>query len=313
MRLTCRRRTFVWLGGMICGLAILSFGGRAVADDVRVVVWDEQQPKQKAAYENFLGNQIADHLQSRPGLKVKSVCLADPQQGLGNDVLDNCDVLIWWGHVRQREISAEKGRDIVRRIKAGELSLLTLHSAHWSTPFVEAMYERSREDALGKLSAEDRKKAELKEIFPKPYSAPKHGAPLTPSATYQRAADGHMVVTLKLPNCCFPLYRVKGEPSHFKTLLPEHPIAQGIPAKFTIEHTEVYGEPFHVPQPDAVVFEERWDAGEWFRNVMIWKLGRGRVIYFRPGHEPYPIFKQPVPLKILENSARWLGTKPDRP
>ena len=41
--------------------------------DIRVVVWDEQQPRQKAAYENFLGNAIADHLKTKPGLKVRSV------------------------------------------------------------------------------------------------------------------------------------------------------------------------------------------------------------------------------------------------
>ncbi len=303
-----RRRQITILAGCVSfSLAILALGRYAAADDVRVVVWDEQQPAQKAAYDNFLGNEIAKHLQGRPGLQVKSVCLADDEQGLSDDVLDNCDVLVWWGHVRQREISVEKGRDIVRRIKAGQLSLLTLHSAHWSRPFIEAMFERSREDALAKLSPEDRAKAELKEIPPRLYSAPKADAPLTPSATYERAVDGHTVVTLKLPNCCFPLYRVKGEPSHFKTLLPEHPIARGVPAKFTIERTEVYGEPFHVPKPDAVVFEERWDAGEWFRNVMIWQLGKAHVVYFRPGHEPYPIFKQEETLRILENAVRWLG------
>ena len=43
------------------------------AADIRVVVWDEQQPRQKAAYENFLGNSIANHLKTQPGLKVRSV------------------------------------------------------------------------------------------------------------------------------------------------------------------------------------------------------------------------------------------------
>src|SRR4051794_14061530 len=40
---------------------------------VRVVVWDEQQPQQKPAYDNFLGNAIADYLKSRPGFTVRSV------------------------------------------------------------------------------------------------------------------------------------------------------------------------------------------------------------------------------------------------
>ena len=49
---------------------------------VRVVVWDEQQPQQKQAYDNFLGNAIADHLKSKPGFTVRSVNLDDPEQGL---------------------------------------------------------------------------------------------------------------------------------------------------------------------------------------------------------------------------------------
>ena len=54
---------------------------------IRVVVWDERQPQQKQAYENFLGNTIAEHLRSQPGLSVESVALDDPEQGLAEDVL----------------------------------------------------------------------------------------------------------------------------------------------------------------------------------------------------------------------------------
>jgi len=64
------------------------------AADLRVVVWDEQQPRQKQAYENFLGNAISGHLKTRPGIKVRSVKQDDPNKGIGADVLDNCDVLI---------------------------------------------------------------------------------------------------------------------------------------------------------------------------------------------------------------------------
>ena len=69
----------------------------------------------------------------------------------------------------------------------------------------------------------------------------------------------------------------------------------------------MYNEPFHVPPPDEVVFEERWAPGEWFRSGSVWKIGRGRVFYFRPGHELYPVFKQPMCLKLIENAVRWLG------
>src|SRR5205823_10768961 len=81
----------------------------ARAEPIRVLVWDEQQPAQRKAYPNHLGNEIAEHLRSRPGLSVHSVRQDDPGQGLAEEALEKCDVLIWWGHVRQREIKPELG------------------------------------------------------------------------------------------------------------------------------------------------------------------------------------------------------------
>ncbi len=72
----------------------------------------------------------------------------------------------------------------------------------------------------------------------------------------------------------------------------------------------MYDEPFHVPDPDEVIFEERWPTGEWFRSGMVWTIGKGRVFYFRPGHETFPVYKQPLPLKVITNAVRWLATGP---
>jgi len=296
----------------IVGSVVLS-GVRmpAMADErarpIRVVVWDEQQPAQKQAYENFLGNAIAEYLKQRPGLSVKSVRLDDPEQGLSKATLDSCDVLIWWGHVRQGEIKRETGQQLVERIKQGHLSMISLHSAHWSIPFIEAMNERTIADALGSLSDEERTVAKVIPIRPERYSAPKSDDPLTPSFEKMTQTDGSIVLKVKLPNCCFPSYRSDGKPSRVRTLLTNHPIAQGVPAQFNIPHTEMYDEPFHVPAPDEVIFEERWDSGERFRSGAVWKINRGRVFYFRPGHETFDVYKQPETLLIIENAVRWLG------
>jgi trehalose utilization protein len=91
-------------------------------------------------------------------------------------------------------------------------------------------------------------------------------------------------------------------------LKPEHPIARGLPATFELAATEMYDEPFHVPPPDEVVLEERWATGEWFRSGAVWKVGNGRVFYFRPGHETYPVFKDANALKVVENAVVWLGS-----
>ncbi len=274
---------------------------------IRVVVWDEQQPAQKQAYEDFLGNEIAGYLKKQPGLSVTSRRHDEPNHGISDEVLDRCDVLIWWGHVRQREIKTEEGQRIVRRIKDGKLAFLALHSAHWSTPFIEAMNERTIADALAKLSPEERKSARVEAIRPEKYAAPGRNDPLTPSVERQKDADGTLVLKIKLPNCCFPAYRADGKPSHVRVLLPRHPLAKGLPEKFDIPHTEMYDEPFHVPAPDEVVFEERWDSGERFRSGAVWRVGKGQVVYFRPGHETFDVYKQPETLQIIENAVRWLG------
>jgi trehalose utilization protein len=280
-----------------------------VEKPIRVVVWDEQQPQQKQVYENFLGNAIADHLKKGPGLSVKSVRLADEQQGLGDEVLDNCDVLVWWGHVRNAEVTPETGRKIVERIKAGKLSLIALHSAHWSAPFVEAMRERTTQDALKALTPDQRARVQISYVYPKRFVVPKRTDPLTPSVKKETGPEGAIKLEITLPNCVFPAYRADGKPSHVKTLLPDHPIAAGVPREFDVPQTEMYDEPFHVPAPDAVIFEEHWVQGEHFRSGCLWDVGKGKVFYFRPGHEIYPVYKQEAPLKIIENAVRYLGSQ----
>ncbi len=274
---------------------------------LKVVVWDERQPAQKQAYENFLGNRIADHLKTLPGLSVQSVALDDPAQGLSDEILGDCHVLIWWGHVRQAEVAPEVGIRIVDRIKQGKLALIALHSAHWSTPFIEAMNERSRQD-LARLGPPSASTLEIPP--PKRNTVPGDNDRLTPYVQTRKFPDGKVARDLHLPICCFPAYRNDGKPSYLRVLKPEHPIVQGVPASgFTIPHEEMYNEPFHVPEPDEVILEERWETGEWFRGGMLWTLGKGKVFYFRPGHETYPTYQQEYPLMIVANAVNWLGAQ----
>lgn len=275
---------------------------------IRVLVWDEQQPAQKTAYPAFLGNQIAAHFKTIPGFEVTSVNLSDPEQGLTKDAIESADVVIWWGHIRQKEVSDERAQAIVDRIKTGKLGLIALHSAHFAKPFTYAMNERAIDDALKTLSDEQRKTVTIKKQTFKPWGPPKADDPLTPSHTL-KTDGGAVELTVTLPNCCFPSWRADGAPGHMTTLLPEHPIAKGLPAKFDVPNTEMYNEPFHVPTPDAVVFEEKWDKGERFRSGMVWNVGKGRVFYFRPGHETYRVYHEALPLQVLVNAARWMGGK----
>jgi trehalose utilization protein len=281
---------------------------KAQEKTIEVVIWDEQQPKQKDVYPNFLGNHIADYLAKQSQLSVSSVNINSPQQGLSKEVLDNCDVLIWWGHIRQFEITPEKGEQVVKRIKSGQLSLITLHSAHWSTPFVEAMDERTRMNAEKLFASKETQKVEYTYVPPtERYTTPEKDSLLTPSYYPRKFPDGKTTVKVHLPLCCFPGNRADGKPSYINILKPDHPIVKDIPRRFTVEQTEMYDEPFHVPEPDEVIFEERWPTGEWFRSGSVWNIGKGKVFYFRPGHETYNVFHNPLVLKIIENAVRWLG------
>lgn len=280
------------------------------AEGVHVLIWDERQPRQAEAYEKFLGNEIASRLKaSADDLELRSFALDDLEQGLSAGNLDWADVIVWWGHARHSDVKAEKAKQIVERIRRGELDLIALHSAHWARPFVEAMNWRSVEDGRKHLE----KYAQGKQLTietvspPRERTVPTHGSVLTPAYFgYKKSPKAYQGV-IHLPWCCFPDYRPDGKPSTITVKLPKHPIAKGLPATFRVKQTEMYNEPFHVPEPDEVIFEETWEAGERFRSGMVWNIGKGKVFYFRPGHETYPVFKQAEVMRVIENACRWLG------
>lgn len=282
------------------------------AEPIRVLVWDEQQPAQKQAYENFLGNEIATYLSKLPGLRVTSSKIDDPAQGISEEQLQGHDIIVWWGHVRHREIPVQTGKRIVKQIQEGKVSLIALHSAHWSVPFVEAMNQRAIDDALASLTEEQRQSARIETITPPPFKSPARDAKRTSHVEKSVGVDGVVTLKIDLPNCCFPAYRPDGKPSHIEVLKPDHPLAAGLPAKFDIPHTEMYDDPFHVPKPDLVMFQERWDAGESFQSGSVWNLGKGKVYYFRPGHETFGVYHQPETLRVVENAVRWLAQEQRR-
>lgn len=292
---------------LLKALLLTSFTALHAADTIRVLVWDEQQPQQKQAYgEKFLGETIAAHLEKQPGLCVKNVKLDEPEQGLSDATLGATDVLVFWSHRRAKDQDDARMEAVVKRVLDGRLALIALHSAHWSKPFVRLMQERAKTDAIKALPEGERATAKWEFLNDSPYyKVVGRAARITPFV--EKGEDN--VWKLTLPQCVFPSYRADGAPGHLATLLPQHPIAKGLPAQWDIPQTEMYGEPFHVPPPDEIVFEEKWDKGEHFRSGCVWSVGKGHVFYFRPGHETYPVFKQAEPLRVIENAVRWLALK----
>lgn len=291
-------------------LLLVSTAPALAGDSIHILIWDERQPRQAEAYDNFLGNEIAKRLEAEDAdFELRSVALDDPDQGLSDANLDWADVVIWWGHVRQRDVTDENATRVFERILSGKLDLIPLHSAHWARPYTKAMRWRSVEDAKAHLETHAKgKKLTIETVAPpREFTVPIHGAVKTPAVFGYKLNPNTYHGIVHLPYCCFPDYRPDGAHSTITVKQPEHPIAAGLPKTFRVPHTEMYNEPYHVPDPDEVVFEERWERGEWFRSGMVWNIGKGKVFYFRPGHETFGVFKQPEMITVLANACRWLG------
>ena len=88
---------------------------------------------------------------------------------------------------------------------------------------------------------------------------------------------------------------------------PTHPIAAGIPEQIEIGQEEMYGEYFDIPKPDDVVFAGWFSGGEIFRSGCTFTRGYGKIFYFQPGHEEYPVYYMPQIQKIIKNAVRYLA------
>jgi trehalose utilization protein len=104
---------------------------------------------------------------------------------------------------------------------------------------------------------------------------------------------------------CLLKWREAGDKERLWVIDHAHPIAQGIGDFVELEHEEMYGEPFSIPQPDELVFVSWFTGGEVFRSGCCWHRGLGKVFYFRPGHESYPTYHDENIQKIIANGVKW--------
>ena len=93
------------------------------------------------------------------------------------------------------------------------------------------------------------------------------------------------------------------------TVSPGHRIATAVPHPVVIDPQEMYGEFFDIPAPDELVFISSFTGGEVFRSGCCFRRGRGRVFYFGPGHEEYPVYHQPEVRRILANAVLWAAER----
>ena len=100
-------------------------------------------------------------------------------------------------------------------------------------------------------------------------------------------------------------WREAGERERIWVVDRSHPIADGLGESFVLDEEEMYGEPFDVPPPDELVLISWFQGGEVFRSGCCWRRGRGRIFYFRPGHETHPTYHQPIVRRVIANAAGW--------
>lgn len=119
--------------------------------------------------------------------------------------------------------------------------------------------------------------------------------------------SGHFSKIFKrlMGTSCALKWREAGEKERLWNVAPHHPITQGIGDYFELPQTEMYGEPFGIPEPDQTIFISWFEGGEVFRSGCAWQRGQGKVFYFRPGHETYPIYYNENVLRVISNAARW--------
>ncbi len=196
-------------------------------------------------YPEGIHGAIAEHMEKEPDLETKAATLEMPEHGLTEEVLEDTDVLIWWGHAAHDKVSDAVVDRVQMRVLNG-MGLIVLHSGHFSKIFKRLM------------------------------------------------GTG-----------CGLLWREADERERLWVVNPNHPITQGIGPYIELPYAEMYGEHFDIPDPDELIFISWFEGGEVFRSGCTWHRGKGRIFYFRPGHETYPIFYNEEILNVLTNGVRW--------
>lgn len=109
---------------------------------------------------------------------------------------------------------------------------------------------------------------------------------------------------------CNLLWRNDGDRELVWTVDPTHPLAAGVPSPLVIDQQEMYGEHFDIPAPDELVFVSSFSGGEVFRSGCTFRRGHGKIVYFSPGDQDYPVYHHPGVRRVVANAVSW--ARPER-
>ncbi len=110
---------------------------------------------------------------------------------------------------------------------------------------------------------------------------------------------------LLMGTTCHLRWRGSDERELLWTVAPSHAIARGVAQPLELGEHEMYSEFFDIPQPDELVFVSSFSGGEVFRSGCCFGRGAGRIFYFSPGHETYPVYHREDVQRVVANAVEW--------
>lgn len=120
------------------------------------------------------------------------------------------------------------------------------------------------------------------------------------------SGHGSKIFRRLMGTSCMLRWREAAEKERLWVVDPSHPILDGLETDMIeLEHTEMYGEFFDIPAPDELLMISSFEGGEVFRSACTFRRGKGKIFYFRPGHETYPIYFHPQIRQIIAGGVRW--------
>ena len=125
-------------------------------------------------------------------------------------------------------------------------------------------------------------------------------------AIFLHSAHHSKPFKLLMGTSCNLTWRENGDSERVWVTNPAHPIARGLGRFIKLNEVETYGEPFDIPEPDELVFIGGYSGGEVFRSGCCYRRGSGKIFYFQPGHETFPIFYNEDVRKVLRNAVQWV-------
>jgi len=127
--------------------------------------------------------------------------------------------------------------------------------------------------------------------------------------------SGHWskIFTKLMGTTCTLRWRNEHDRELIWTVNPTHPIARGVPHPLVIDEDEMYGEYFDIPAPDELIFISSFSGGEVFRSGCTFRRGHGKIFYFKPGDQDYPVYHHKDVRRVIANGVEWaVSDRPDR-